>query len=76
MRIFRGNLRAERVLKNLEFCHALVMYCRVASMQHLTWEQFWQWLRSTPVNRKQYGHLIDFAHGLLQTNETETDKDI
>jgi hypothetical protein len=34
-RIFRGNLRPDRVLKNIEFCHAVTMYCKDASMQDL-----------------------------------------
>jgi hypothetical protein len=34
-RIFRGNLRPDRVLKNIEFCHAVTMYCKDASMQEL-----------------------------------------
>jgi hypothetical protein len=76
VRIFKGNLRPERVLKNLEFCHALVMYCRTASMQALNWQDFWQWLRAVPANRKQYAHLIDFAHAIMQTGEIQTDKDI
>jgi hypothetical protein len=33
VRIFRGNLRPERVLKNIEFCHAAIAFCRDASMQ-------------------------------------------
>lgn len=33
VRIFRGNLRPERVLKNIEFCHAAVAFCRDVSMQ-------------------------------------------
>jgi hypothetical protein len=33
VRIFRGNLRPERVLKNIEFCHAAVGFCRDVSMQ-------------------------------------------
>jgi len=34
-RIFRGNLRFDRVLKNIEFCHAVVMYAKDTSMQDL-----------------------------------------
>jgi hypothetical protein len=34
-RIFRGNLRHDRVLKNIEFCHAVVMYAKDTSMQDL-----------------------------------------
>lgn len=36
LRIFRGNLRYERVMKNLEFTEALCMYAAQQSMQLLT----------------------------------------
>jgi hypothetical protein len=75
IRIFKGNLNPNRVLKNLEFCHALVTYCKQASIQHLTWQLFWTWLRAEPANRKQYARLIDFAHNLIN-NRPHSDKDI
>jgi Putative amidoligase enzyme len=34
-RIFRGNLRFDRVLKNIEFCHAVTMFAKETSMQDL-----------------------------------------
>jgi hypothetical protein len=33
LRLFKGNLRPERVLKNLEFAHATVCFCKDASMK-------------------------------------------
>lgn len=58
IRMFRGNLRAERILKNVEFCHALVTYCRDASLQVVEqWAEFSSWLL---VRRSQYPNLVKF----------------
>jgi hypothetical protein len=58
IRMFRGNLRAERVYKNLEFCHALVRYCKDASLTDIErWDEFASWLLK---RRSQYPHLVDF----------------
>lgn len=58
VRMFKGNLRVERIYKNLEFCHALVQYARFASMQNLTqWSHFAPWLID---HRGSYPHLIQF----------------
>lgn len=58
VRMFKGNLRPERVLKNIEFCHALVMYCRQTSMQDLSdWGNFSRWLLQ---NRGVYDNLVQF----------------
>lgn len=56
-RLFKGNLRLERVMKNLEFCHAVITYCATASMQELGSIYFCNWLRQ---NRGQYPHLVRF----------------
>lgn len=58
VRMFRGNLRPERVFKNLEFCHAMVQYCRQTSLQDLEdWGNFSRWLIS---KRGVYPHLVQF----------------
>lgn len=58
IRMFKGNLTPERVYKNLEFCHALVQYCRESSMRTLTeWGKFAEWMLA---NRGQYPHLMRF----------------
>jgi hypothetical protein len=58
IRMFRGNLRADRVFKNIEFCHALVMYCRDASLKAIErWSEFASWLLK---RRSQYPHLVQF----------------
>jgi hypothetical protein len=58
IRMFRGNLRADRVLKNLEFCHALVMYSRDASLKFIElWSEFASWLLK---RRSHYPHLVQF----------------
>lgn len=58
IRMFRGNLTPERIYKNIEFCHALVQYCRQSSMRTLCeWDIFVAWLRSV---RGQYPNLVRF----------------
>lgn len=58
IRMFRGNLTVERIYKNIEFCHALVQYCRQASMRTLAdWGNFSQWLIA---HRGQYQNLVRF----------------
>lgn len=57
-RIFRGNLRPDRVLKNIEFCHAAIMYTQQASMQALEAPQpFVAWLGK---NKGTYPNLVKF----------------
>jgi hypothetical protein len=36
LRVFRGNTRYSRILKNIEFAHALCLYCRDASLQDVS----------------------------------------
>lgn len=58
IRMFRGNITLERVYKNIEFCHALIQYCRQASMRTLTdWGNFSGWLIA---HRGQYQNLVRF----------------
>jgi hypothetical protein len=41
VRAFRGNLRLERVLKNIEFVHAMAIFCRDVSMRNVeNWHEF------------------------------------
>ncbi len=45
IRMFRGSLLTDRVLKNIEFCHALVTYCRDTSIKVIEqWAEFASWL--------------------------------
>lgn len=46
-RLFKGNLRPERVLKNLEFCHALVRFCEQNGIKASSrGSKFLQWISS------------------------------
>lgn len=65
-RIFRGNLKPERVLKNIEFCHSVVLYCQGASMQELgTPNGYFKWLFK---HRGTYKNLVKFL-GLPHTRD-------
>lgn len=57
LRIFRASLKQERLLAQIEFAHAAVMFCRVASMRDLNGVMFLKWLKSTD---NRYPHLSDW----------------
>ena len=57
LRIFRASLKKERLLAQLEFTHASVMFCRVASMRDLDGVSFLKWLKTTD---NRYPHLADW----------------
>lgn len=44
IRIFRGSLKKERLLAQIEFAHATVIFCRVAGMHELNGPSFIAWL--------------------------------
>lgn len=46
LRVFRGTLKKERLLAQIEFAHAAVMFCRVASFRALGRDDFLKWLRN------------------------------
>jgi hypothetical protein len=54
VRLFRASLRKDRMFAQLEFTHAIVVYCRTASYKNLTAKAFTDWLRS---HARQYHHL-------------------
>jgi hypothetical protein len=57
LRIFRASLKKERLLAQIEFTHAAVMFCRVASMRDLDGVSFLKWLKTT---NNRYPHLADW----------------
>lgn len=60
VRMFKGNLRADRVMKNIEFCHAVAVYCKEASAATIeVWTVFALWLIK---RRGQYPNLCKFLH--------------
>lgn len=44
VRIFRASMRRERLISQIEFTHALVLFCRASSYRKLTGEAFKEWL--------------------------------
>lgn len=58
LRIFRGNLRPERILKAIEFAHALVKFCQSASM--LDVENPKMFVTYVRQNKKLYPNLCAF----------------
>lgn len=69
VRIFRGTLRKDRLLAQIEFAHASVAFCRVASWQELDGEAFKHWLSKTegyPHLRRWFG-----AHRARNKNYTK-----
>jgi hypothetical protein len=57
LRIFRASLKKARLLAQIEFTHAAVMFCRVASMRDLNEQGFLKWLKATD---NRYPHLADW----------------
>jgi len=69
VRIFRGTLRKDRLLAQIEFAHASVAFCRVASWQELGGDAFKLWLSKTegyPHLRRWFG-----AHRARNKNYTK-----
>lgn len=56
-RIFKSSLLPERILKNIEFCHALVRWCENQSAKNLTSDAFQAYVHT---NRKTYKNLDQF----------------
>ena len=55
LRIFRASLKKERLLAQIEFAHASVLFCRTAAWHQLTGDAFVAWLRTGDA--AQYKHL-------------------
>jgi hypothetical protein len=71
-RIFRGNLRWDRVLKNIEFCHSVFNYAAVAAMEAvLTKKDYLQWLNK---NRGMYPNLVRFLGETYGFRDTAKNK--
>ena len=58
LRIFRASLKKERLLAQIEFTHAAVMFCRVASWRELNQANFLKWLKGSATGL--YPHLSDW----------------
>jgi hypothetical protein len=65
LRIFKASLKKERLLAQIEFTHASVMFCRVASWRDLNGTSFVKWLKTVagqyPALTKWYG--VRVVHG-------------
>jgi glutathione S-transferase len=57
LRVFRASLKKERLLAQIEFTHAVIMFCRIASMRDLDGVSFLKWLKTTD---NRYPHLSDW----------------
>ena len=57
VRIFRASMRKERLLAQLEFTHALVVFCRIAGFRSVDAKDFIKWLSG---RTQEYGHLARF----------------
>lgn len=56
IRIFRGNITKNGLMRCVEFCHALASFCRQTSNRKLQAADFFDWF-AIPGNRKQYPEL-------------------
>ena len=69
LRIFRATLKKERLLAQIEFAHAAVMFCRWASFRALTGREFLEWLQGMAG---QYPHLAKWFG--VRANKKEIDE--
>jgi hypothetical protein len=58
-RLFKGNTRPDRIIKNLEFVAAVLEYCATAGASELLTKHFLAWI-ARPDNRKSYPVLYAF----------------
>jgi hypothetical protein len=58
-RIFRGNLRADRILKNIEFCHSVFGYVQTISARSGSYD-YRPYLKFLVENAKLYPNLVAF----------------
>lgn len=57
LRVFKASLKKARLLAQIEFAHAAVMFCRVASYRDMNGNAFTEWLKP---HTKLYPHLADW----------------
>lgn len=67
LRIFRASLKKERLLAQIEFTHAAVMFCRVASWSDLGPKAFLKWLKDAAA---LYPNLARW-YGVTPKTETQ-----
>lgn len=65
VRMFRSNLTTERVFKNLEFCDALVHYCRRSSARDITAKGMQAYVA---MNRERYPHLHEYINTVTNSH--------
>jgi hypothetical protein len=68
LRIFRASLNKSRLLAQIEFAHACVYFCRVASWRELDRIHFVKWLSTVSSS---YPHLADW-YGVRRRNTKVT----
>lgn len=57
-RLFKATLKADHILADIEYCHALSYWARDNSLREAeNWPAFWEWVVQRP---KTYPHLIEF----------------
>jgi hypothetical protein len=73
LRLFRASLSKARLLAQLEFAHAAVMFCRTASWQKLTGAAFLAWLGET---RGMYPALAKWFSITPRTRQGESGREV
>lgn len=62
VRIFRSNLRKERILKNVEFTHSLIRYALIFGMMDMDAMKYWAWLSE---RNKEYKNLYEYLQPVM-----------
>jgi Putative amidoligase enzyme len=62
-RIFKGTLKLQHVLANIEFCDAVVRFCMQCSIADCaSWAALWAYV-TADANKKRYSNLIAYREG-------------
>lgn len=61
VRIFRGTLKKDRLLAQIEMAHASVMFCRVTSWGALSEAEFLKWVRANAGTYKNLAAFLNVA---------------
>lgn len=59
-RMFKGNAKPSAIYKAIQFCDAILEFCKVTSAARLTWKNFANWVIDMKQGAYKYNHLRRF----------------
>jgi hypothetical protein len=70
LRFFKGNIKADTILRYVQFAVSLAYYTKTVSFLHTNIKSYWQFLEH---NKHEYSLLYQFIKNKFQTNEFSLD---